>query len=377
MHELNCPSCGKASQHQFSDYLLMCPFCSATFKHDANTGKKEIYDDHFIVANLLDASAVRESALEWLRRLHHRPGAVDKEFIINDVEGFSLPVWVISTEAHTAWRGLVRRYSGPARLNANADERYLSEQGQFSRTYRWSVSARANICETWGLSRLHEPMEPIDVDWDGFPFDSTLSRGRLSEEKQKPNYEARNFFEFKYANGIPILGIEVDETEAIRRAKQHIDHYHSKLSKLNVDFLIDCQNEIEIAGIQLIHIPMWKVTYQYKPKTTLRHFYKGTEKRLILDGYGRGVLHGELAIRQKDKVAINSYVAVGASLVFLLLSLLWHPAFIVVSIFSAFIAAASFHLAAKGKEAEEVMMMPQATESMQSKGVISADIQAS
>jgi hypothetical protein len=220
-------------------------------------------------------------------------------------------------------------------------------------------------------------MEPIDVDWDGFPFDSTLSRGRLSEEKQKPNYEARNFFEFKYANGIPILGIEVDETEAIRRAKQHIDHYHSKLSKLNVDFLIDCQNEIEIAGIQLIHIPMWKVTYQYKPKTTLRHFYKGTEKRLILDGYGRGVLHGELAIRQKDKVAINSYVAVGASLVFLLLSLLWHPAFIVVSIFSAFIAAASFHLAAKEKEAEEVMMMPQATESMQSKGVISADIQAS
>jgi hypothetical protein len=89
MHELNCPSCGKASQHQFSDYLLMCPFCSATFKHNATTGKKDIYDDHFIVANLLDASAVRESALEWLRRLHHRPGAVDKEFIVNDVEGFS------------------------------------------------------------------------------------------------------------------------------------------------------------------------------------------------------------------------------------------------------------------------------------------------
>lgn len=358
MHELTCPSCNKPSQYVFSDYLMMCPFCSATFHFNVNNGQKELFGDHYIVANLLDAGAVKELALEWLRRLHHRPGSVDKEFFVVDVQGFSLPVWVISMEAHTAWKGLVKRQT-PLQVNLTTADEHLVENGNFRRGYRWAISARTNICETWGLTRLHEPPEPIPVDWDGFPLDSTLSRGRLVSEEQKSAYEARNFFEFKYANGLPILGIQVDEDEALRRAQSHVQLYHYRISSLNVDYLIDNRTEIEVAGIQLIHIPVWKVGYVYRPKNILRHFYKGKEKRLLLDGHGKGVLTGQLALVHTDKVLVNGYITSITTAVFLMLGLAWHPAFLIVSLFSLIVASISFYQSAKRKKEAELSQLEQ------------------
>ncbi|NRA64324.1 MAG: hypothetical protein HRU19_07550 [Pseudobacteriovorax sp.] len=348
MHELTCPSCNKPSQYIFSDYLLMCPFCSTTFKFDVEAGQKEIFGDHYIVANLLDSATVKDMALEWLSRLHHRPGAVDKEFFVIDVQGFSLPVWVVSLEAHTAWKGLVKRTT-PAHGNLSAGSEYLVETGQFRRGYRWAISARTNICETWGLVRLHEPPEAINVDWDGFPLDSTLSRGRLVDEEQKSVYEARNFFEFKYANGLPILGVQIDDQEALRRAKNHVDQYHYKISSLNVDYLLDYRTELEVAGIQLIHIPLWKVGYIYSPKNVLRHFYQGKEKKLLIDGHGKGVLNGELALVHRDKVAVNGYITGISSLIFLVIGLSWHPAFLLVALFSLIVSGISFFQSTKNK----------------------------
>jgi hypothetical protein len=64
VYELQCPSCNKASQYNFSDYLLLCPFCSASFKFHNESGQKDIFGDHYIVPNLLDAGTVKELALE-------------------------------------------------------------------------------------------------------------------------------------------------------------------------------------------------------------------------------------------------------------------------------------------------------------------------
>lgn len=363
MHELTCPSCNKPSQYIFSDYLMMCPFCSATFKFDVSNGQKEIFGDHYIVANLLDAATVKDLALEWLRRLHHRPGAVDKEFFVVDVQGFSLPVWIISLEAHTAWKGLVQRQS-PLHINLSSGADYLVETGQFRRGYRWAISARTNICETWGLVRLHEPPEPIDVEWDGFPLDSTLSRGRLMDEDQKSAYEARNFFEFKYANGLPILGVQVDDQEALRRAKNHVDLYHYKISMLNANYLIDYRTELEIAGIQLIHIPVWKVGYVYTPKNVLRHFYKSKERKLLIDGHGKGILTGELALVHKDKVAINGYITGISSFVFLIIGMSWHPAFFLVALFSVIVSLVSFYQSSRNKRDMETKKLENMSQSI-------------
>ena len=355
MHELLCPSCNTPSQYNFSDYLLMCPFCSTTFKVDLTTGQKEKFGDHYIVPNTIDSGMVKELAMEWLKRLHHKPGLAEREFFIVDIQGFSLPLWIISLEGHSTWKGLVqKKIKANQTIKSGAD--YLLESGQFRRSYRWAVSARANICETWGLTRLHEPKENVTVEWDGFPMDSTFSRGRLVDnEKEKSAYDIRNFFEFKFANGLPILGIQVSEAEALRRARAHLSLYHYKLSCINCDYLIDHRTELEIAGIQLIHVPMWKVGYIYQPKTALRHFYRPKERRIIMDGYGKGILTGELAIARNDKVTVNALICTFAALLFFILGGSWHPAFHFVGIFAMIIALISAYIALteKAKKRQE------------------------
>ena len=166
MHELACPSCNAASQYELKDYLLMCPFCSATFRLDPDSGKKDIYSDHYIVPNALDARQVKDLVTRWIMRLQHNPTSVDKEFFVVDISGYSMPFWIVSLEAHTAWKGLVQRQNRSGETGYGAS--YLTEEGQFRRNYRWGVSARSNICEQWGMTRLHEPNEKMEIDWDGF-----------------------------------------------------------------------------------------------------------------------------------------------------------------------------------------------------------------
>lgn len=353
MYELQCPSCNKPSHYNFTDFLLICPFCSTTFRFYTENGQKEVFGDHYIIPNTIDPVTVKELALEWLRRIHHKPNAVEREFFVTDVKGFSVPVWIVSLEAHTAWKGLVRKNNRNVITNSSSD--VLMESGQFRRTYRWAISARSNICETWGLTRLHEPAEPVQVEWDGFPFDSTLSRGKITEDDQKTAYESRHYFEFKYANGLPILGIQVDDEEGLRRAKSHVDLYHYKLACVNCDYLIDHRTELEIAGVQLVHIPIWKVSYVYRSGGMLRHFFKPKEKNILMEGHGKGILAGELALVYHDKVMINAVVTAVGALLFFLLGLVWHPAFLLVALFSIGIASVSFMTSVKkrGEKEEE------------------------
>lgn len=353
MHELACPSCNSPSQYDISDHMLMCPFCSSTFKLDLETGHKELYGDHYIVPNSADALKIKETGMEWLKRLHHRAQGAEREFFIVDLNGLSIPYWIISVEAHTLWKGLVqkRRQLG-SEITIRSD--YLVESGRFRRSYRWAVSGRNNFCETWGLARLHEPKEHIPVQWDGFPLDSTFSRGHLLETGNKKSaYEVREFFDFKFSNGLPILGVQIDEEEALRRAKLHLQLYHHRLAELHVDFLVDTYTELEVAGVQLVHLPFWHVKYIYRPASALKHVYKPKEKNIIIEGYDLGVLTGELAMVHNDKMIINSVVCAFAATVFLLLGLGWHPAFFLVAAFAVGIAAVGYWIGKARQSAEE------------------------
>ena len=327
----------------------MCPLCSATFSLERETGHKEVYNDHFIVANSSNPVQVKALVLEWLRRLNHRQDSVDNEFFISNISGLSTPFWVVSIEAHTIWKGLVQRQQR-RQIEAKFSSDYLIEQGKFKRNYRWAVSGRHNICESWGMTRLHEPKEPVCVEWDGFPLDSTFSRGQLQDAKsEKAAYESREFFDFKFSNGLAILGVQVSEDEAMRRAKLHVEQYHLELAKMNVDFLTDYRTEIEIAGVQLIHLPFWYASYVYKPQTMLRHFYKPKEKKLILEGHNSGVLIGELPIHQSDKIGVNATICAIFAVIFVVLGLVLHKAFYLVALFSLAVAGISAYLRISAK----------------------------
>ena len=356
MHELTCPSCNAPSQYDLRDYMLMCPFCSVSFRFHMESGKKDIYSEHYIVPNACDSRQIQNIVYEWLRRLHHQIESVDKEYYLTDINGYSVPYWVISLEAHTMWKGLVRKSRNL--LDQHAISNSIQETGQFRRNYRWAVSARSNLCENWGMTRLHEPKEPLEVVWDGFPLDSTFSRGRIdmnlgvktSRENQDDElsaYDAREFFEFKYANGLPILNIQVSDEEALQRTKNHVLEYHCKLARLNVDILINHRTELEVAGIQLVHLPLWYGRYIYQPGGMLRHFHQPKEKNVILDGYAGGVLKGELAIVKRDKLWINTIVCCVASLFMAILGGVWHGAFMLVALFLMVVAIISGYMATR------------------------------
>lgn len=346
MYELSCPACNSASQYDIQDHLLMCPFCSATYSLDMETGQKDVFGDHYIVANTSNAAQLKSLVTEWLKRLDHRPGSSEKEYFITNIRGLSIPFWVVSMEAHTAWKGLVQKQNR-SRAETGPGTDYLIETGQYKRNYRWAVSSRGNICETWGISRLHEPKENIQVQWDGFPLDSTFSRGQIQEtQNSKSAYDSREFFEFKFANGLPIMGIQIHDEEALRRSRMHVEQYHLALTRLNVDYLIDCRTEIEVAGLQLIHLPFWYASYIYRPKSVLRHFYRPKEKNVIIEGFNNGVLAGELPIQHKDKLWVNSIVCGIATMIFLLMGLAWHPAMFLVALFGGMVTAASAYSAA-------------------------------
>ena len=353
MHELACPTCGTSAQYDFKNYLFLCPFCSETFKHDVTSGEKEPFPDHYIIPNTLAPKAVRDMVIEWLKRMHHNPKMVDKEYVVSSVEGVSVPFWVISLEAHTEWSGLAQRSSKIHDHGSGSD--FLNESGKFRRTYRWAVNARHNICELWGIARMHEPKEKIRPTWDGFPLDSTFSRGHIEKSaSDRSAYDAKESFEFKFANGLPISGVEVGEEAAIRRASQHIDHYHHQISGQYVDFLVDCRTEVEIAGIQLIHLPFWHVTYYYRPQTALRHFYKPVVKHVLVEGHSSGVLHGQLALTRKDKIGVNAIVTGVSAVGLFLLGAAWHPAFFFVAAFAGAISVASLYLSAVKSKAPQI-----------------------
>jgi len=353
MHELNCPSCNTPSQYELRDYLHLCPYCSITFNMDYATGNKQIYSDHYIVPNLVDSKKLRETMTEWFRRFHHNPNLVESEFKIVKINGISIPFWVITMEVHTKWRGYVTRKI-ENKLDASPNAKFLTESGTFRRTYRWAVSARSNIHESWGMIHLHEPHEDIKVQWDGFPLESTFSRGAIvgtsgSNDIKNYNsiYESKEHFDFRFANGSKILSIQIDEQEAVRRAKRHLDEYHLMLAREQCDNLIDIQTEFDMGGIQLIHIPVWNGTYIYRPQGLVRYLTKYSEKNILLEGLIGGILKGEIVMVQEEKLVVNTYVTAALAALFMAAAIAVHPGFVFVGLFFAMVAIASLQIAKK------------------------------
>ena len=345
MYELSCPNCATSSHFDTSDFLMMCPFCSATFEISAETNRKEVFNDHFIVPNHFDATQIKGSVYEWLKRIYHKPQNVEKDFLVTNVQGFSVPHWIVSVEVHTLWNGIAERKRKQREGHPGGE--FVPEKGTFRKSYRWAISARKNICEHWGMARLHEPQETLKIKWDGYPLDSTFSRGRLSAatEAEKSAFDKREFFEFKYANGIEILGVQVSEEEALRRARNHLEFFHRELASAQCDYLVDYRSELDIAGIQLLHLPFWHVTYVYKPTTALRHFIKPKEFHALFEGVASGVLKSEIPFKNRDKIWVNASVAGSVAILFFLVGAMWHPSFFLISLFFILVSGASAYVA--------------------------------
>lgn len=329
MFEVTCPSCAAAMEFNDEDYIHLCPYCSAGFVLDLEEGAKDLIGDNYVVPNQIEKDHVADIFYDWVKERYHRPEKIKSEFKVLGTYGISIPYWIVSLEAHTYWSGHSQKAKTYSGQSARHETKFVKEDGRFSRRYRWAILARKSPKEHWGLERLHQPKESVLVDWDGFPLDESMGRVKAGSPTI---YDAKQPFNFDHANGLPVAGIQIKEQKAIARAKDQINEYHRRVCKTKVGTLYEHRTEIEIVGIQLMHIPFWFVRYAFVPNSAFRFFTTARERRLVIGGYTSQVLEAELPLNSSDKVMTNLIVCGSASLVVLTLALIYNPLFFLVFI---------------------------------------------
>jgi hypothetical protein len=330
MFEVTCPSCAAAFEYNDEDYIHLCPYCSAGFVLDIEEGAKDLIGDNYIVPNQIEKEQVSEIFYDWIKTRYHRPERIKNEFKVLGTYGISIPYWIVSLEAHTYWSGHSQKAKNYSGQPARHDSKFVKEEGRFSRRYRWAILARKSPKEHWGLERLHQPKERILVDWDGFPLDESMGRSR---QGTPGIYDAKQSFNFDHANGLPVAGIQVKESKSIARAKDQINEYHRRICKTKVGTLYEHRTEIEVVGIQVIHIPFWFVRYAFIPGSAFRFFTTVRERRLVLGGYTSQILEAEMPLSSSDKVMTNLIVCGGAAIGCLAMAVLYNSLFFLVFIF--------------------------------------------
>lgn len=323
MYEVGCAACSASFEYNVEDYIHLCPYCSSGFILDLEEGAKDLIADHFIVPNRGDKEHVEKIFYEWIKERYHRPERISKEFKVLGSYGMCVPFWVVSLEAHTFWGGHSEK-NGTDPTSSDYGSAFVKEDGRFSRRYRWAILARSSPKEHWGLERLHNPMEPVMVDWDGFPLDESMG---FAKDNVPPIYEAKRMFKFEHASGLTCAGIQVKESAAIARAKDQVQEYHRRICKTKVGTLYEHRTEIEVVGIQVIHIPFWFLRYAFVPQSVFRFFTTARERRLVIQGYTEAVLEAELPLNATDKVMTNMVVCGMLGFLSLTCAVFIHPLF--------------------------------------------------
>jgi len=324
MYQVSCASCAASFEYNIEDYIHLCPYCNSGFIIDFEEGAKEIVGDHFVIPNRLDKETVEKLFYSWVTARYHRPDRVSAEFKVLGSYGVCLPYWVVSLEAHTFWSGHSQKQNQYAGQASEHGAKFLKEEGRFSRRYRWAILARKSPKEHWGLERLHNPIEKVFVDWDGFPLDEALGP---APEGVPSVYEGKQIFRFEHSNGITVAGIQVKESAAIARTKDQIQEYHRRISKTKVGTLYEHRTEIEVVGIHVVHVPFWILRYAFIPKSAFRYFTTARERRLVVNGYTENILEAELPLNASDKVMTNLIVCGSLAFISLALSVFTHPMF--------------------------------------------------
>ncbi len=338
MYNITCAGCSASFEYNPNDYIHLCPYCSASFSLDLDDGTKDLVGDHFIIPNRLDRDHVSEIFFKWMEARYHHVENMKDEFRVLGSYGVCVPFWVVSCEAHTFWSGQTQKAETPKVKLSDYGSKFVHEDGRLSRRYRWAVMARKALKEHWGLDRIHHPRESIIVDWDGFPFDESL--GKVAGSDETVHYQKMPF-RFDHSNGLPVLGTQLKESLAISRTKDQIQEYHRRIAKLKVGSLYDHRTEVEVVGIQLIHVPFWIVRYAYSPKSPFRFLTTARERRVVVQGFTEAVLEAELPLNAADKVMTNLIVTGSLSFLSLTLSVFLHPLFFVLFVVFALISVLS------------------------------------
>ena len=153
-----------------------------------------------------------------------------------------VPFWAFTVEATSLFKGVFERITP-----------VIVKDGRIEKRYDWLVLARKG---TWFPTR---------------EYDVPL--------KAKVPYDFRRIERFA-----KVLNSEVEETEAVEKARKEIEALHRFLAKEDVDKVIDWVTDFEFVETVYLHAPIWFKVYEYKKK----------RYSMILDGATGTVIKGDI-----------------------------------------------------------------------------------
>jgi hypothetical protein len=83
------------------------------------------------------------------------------------------------------------------------------------------------------------------------------------------------------------MNCEIDEEEAIEKAKAEVEDLHRTILSNSIDRFIELSSSFEIRDEVYLHLPLWFVTYQYR----------GGRYALIIDAATGRVVKGDFPQR--------------------------------------------------------------------------------
>ncbi len=237
--EIACPHCDAPLQGQPGEILVTCKYCG--FTSFIETGKAFEFE-HSLILNSVQRPQVFNLVQDWMASSFIATRGLEKKSTLAEQNLTYLPIWVISAEAQTHYKGIIERIAPP-----------VQQEGDISSKYDWLVLARKV---------------------SGFPIRSY----HLSLAGKIPFDAAR------IEVGAKILNSEIDGDGAAAEARDEIEQLHEYLAKEKIDRIEDIKTSFIVSSSVYLHAPVWFITY----------LYKNSRYQVLLDGSSSEVIKGDL-----------------------------------------------------------------------------------
>ncbi len=307
--EINCKNCGAPVPYMEGEAVLHCEYCG-TATMLAGFDKIVKVEAHYVLPMRADRAAVQAKAREWLSSGFWKAADLADKAVYEKFEGIVLPFWVVKTRARTFWSGMNKRTRTVGSGDDKRTETYWEPtSGDFAEEYNWTVYAREDEDEYWGLSALNPGSKAIEADWGNF----FLGFGTGSKSSGESDLlEGAERFSLQAVRDMRVINGQITQQRAEQRGQDDITTLHRKLSDSKATRITDCDTAVDVQGTDLVYLPLWQVGYRYR----------GRPYKLLVNGHSGEVISGQAPVGRWDKVVMLSIIMGVVALVFSLIAIL-------------------------------------------------------
>ena len=181
--------------------------------------------------------------------------------------------------------------------------------GEFADDYHWTVYAREDEDEFWGLSALNPGGRATEADWGRF----FLGFGTGSRTSGKSDLLAgAKPFSLEAVADMRVINGQITQARAEQRGETDIGELHRQRAEGEATRITDCDTSVDIRGCELVYLPVWQVVYRYHNKPY----------RLLVNANSGEVIAGQAPVGKWDKVVMLSIIMAATGGIFAGIALL-------------------------------------------------------